>query len=194
MARPQSSAGRTSTRLGSSRPPLPQFGQFVLVGLTGVVVNLIVFSLVLAAFTGNVVFDLIGSLTRASTQSGVSVVDILAASAVAFVVATLWNFMLNSLWTFRTSRGHYHSALRRLVLYYLVSLISLGVNELVLFGLTTTLPPLYAQAAGIAAGSIVGFVGNRRFTFLEAASSVPSSRKLAVPPTDPPALDEPGPR
>lgn len=157
-----------SSPTAPTRPALPQFGQFVLVGLTGVVVNLLVFSLVLAAFTGHPVFDLVGSLTHASSSATASTGEILLASTIAFVVATLWNFTLNSLWTFRSRRGHQHSGRRRLALYYLVSLGSLGVNELVLYALVALVPPLFGQAAGIVAGSIVGFVGNRRITFAEA--------------------------
>lgn len=157
--------------MAPSRPVLPQFGQYVLVGFTGVLVNLVVFSIVLDGFTGSWGVDIIGSLTHASTSSPASVPQILVASVVAFVVATLWNFALNSVWTFRTRRGHRHSRSRRLLLYYLVSLASLSVNELVLYLLIAAVPPLYGQAAGIVAGSIVGFVGNRRVTFLEVSPS-----------------------
>jgi putative flippase GtrA len=151
------------------RAVLPQYGQFVLVGLTGVAVNLAVFALVLSAFTGRPSFDLIGSLTHASMQNGATIGETLAASAVAFVVATLWNFALNNLWTFRARGAHQHSTPRRLALYYLVSLGSLGVNELVLYLLIAAVAPLYGQAAGIVAGSIVGYIGNRRVTFVETA-------------------------
>lgn len=169
MSPPEGPASPASVAVPPSRRALPQFGQFILVGLTGVVVNLIVFSLALASFTGHVNLDLWSSLTRASTQSTGSVAETLLASIIAFVVATLWNFTLNSLWTFRTGRAHYHSTRRRLLLYYLVSLASLGVNELVLYLLLAAVPPLYGQAVGIVAGSVVGFIGNRRITFVEVA-------------------------
>lgn len=136
--------------------------------MTGVVVNLVVFTLVLAAFTGVASFDIVQTLLHSTAQSGVSVAAILIASAAAFVVATLWNFALNNLWTFRTQRGHHHARSVRLLLYYVVSLGSLGVNELVLYLLVPFVAPLYGQAAGIVAGSIVGFAGNRRYTFQEA--------------------------
>jgi putative flippase GtrA len=155
---------------GVGRRALPQFGQYVLVGLSGVVVNLIVFALVLAAFTGHAVFDLVGSLTHASSSTTASAGQILFASTVAFAVATLWNYALNNAWTFRRRHARRHSSRRRLALYYLVSLASLAINEAVLYALIAFVPPLYGQAAGIVAGSVVGFLGNRRFTFAEVSA------------------------
>ena len=169
MGEPTPSETPPGAAVPSPRNPIPQFGQYLLVGLTGVVVNLIVFSLVLGLWTGDLSFDLLTDLTHSTSETGVSVAATLTASVIAFAIATLWNFVLNNLWTFRTERGHYHPVRRRVALYYLVSLASLGVNEVVLYALLSVLPPLYGQAIGIAAGSIVGFVGNRRITFVEPA-------------------------
>jgi len=154
----------------SEPPALPQFGQYILVGLSGVVVNLLVFALVLAAFTGHAAFDLLNSLTHASSATSASAGEILLASTIAFAVATLWNYALNNAWTFQRRRARQHSSGRRLALYYLVSLASLAINEAVLYALIAFVPPLYGQAAGIVAGSIVGFLGNRRFTFAEVST------------------------
>ncbi len=150
------------------RPFLAKYGQFVLIGLTGVVVNLIVFSLVLDSLSANPTHDLVQSFLRSTSTSGSNPVDNFLASAIAFAVATLWNFTFNNLWTFRTTRGHRHPFRHRLGLYYGVSLGSLAVNEVVLFGLGFALAPLYGQAVGILAGSLVGFAGNYRLTFAEA--------------------------
>jgi len=153
----------------SGRAPfLAKYGKFLLVGLTGVLVNLIVFTLVLDRLSPSPSFDLIRSVLRSASVTSSNPVDNFIASAVAFAVATLWNFALNNLWTFRTERGHRHRLSYRLGLYYGVSLGSLGVNEVVLFALSFAIPPLFGQAVGIVAGSVVGFAGNYRVTFAEA--------------------------
>ena len=147
---------------------LARYGKFLVVGLTGVVVNLIVFTLTLEAISPTPSFDLIESVLHFASTRTVSPLDAFVASVVAFVVATLWNFLLNNLWTFQTLTGHRHPFSRRLGLYYGVSLGSLAVNEAILFGLGFYLPPLIAQAIGILAGSVVGFLGNYRLTFAPA--------------------------
>ena len=154
----------------ANRSLLAKYGKFVVVGLTGVVVNLVVFVLTLDAFSPSPTFSLVHSLLKSATSTASNPVHNFVASAVAFVVATLWNFALNNVWTFRTDRGHRHRLPRRLGLYYGVSLGSLAVNEVVLFGLSYLLPPLFGQAVGILAGSVVGFAGNYRVTFAEAAA------------------------
>ena len=88
-------------------------------------------------------------------------------SAIAFIVATVWNFALNNLWTFRARTRHRHPLHHRLGLYFLVALGSLAVNEVILFSFVGVLPPLIAQGIGIIAGSAVGFLGNIRITFVE---------------------------
>jgi putative flippase GtrA len=152
------------------RPPfLAKYGKFLLVGLSGVLVNLVIFAYTLDAISPSPTFNLVHSILQSASSRGGDPVDWLIASALAFVVATLWNFFLNNLWTFRTATGHRHPFSHRLGLYYGVSLGSLAVNELVLFALGFYVPPLWGQGAGIVAGSLVGFAGNYRVTFAEAA-------------------------
>ena len=146
---------------------LAKYGKFLLVGLTGVVVNLIVFALTLDAISPGPTFNLVGSLLHFASTRVVNPLDDFLASAVAFGIATLWNFLINNLWTFRTASGHRHPFSHRLGLYYGVSLASLGVNEVILFALGFYLSPLFAQGIGIVVGSIVGFAGNYRVTFAE---------------------------
>lgn len=129
------------------------------------VVNLAVFALTLDAVSPSPTFNLVESLLHSASNHAVNPIDDFLASAVAFVIATLWNFLINNLWTFRSATGHRHPFSHRLGLYYGVSLGSLAVNEAVLFGLAFYLPPLYGQAVGIVAGSVVGFAGNYRVTF-----------------------------
>jgi putative flippase GtrA len=147
---------------------LTRYPKFLLVGLTGVVVNLAVFVLTVDAITGSSASNFLAAVVHFASKTAPNPVVYLAASAVAFAVATLWNFALNNWWTFRSDRGHRHSRSRRLGLYYGVSLGSLAVNELVLFLTQTILPPLVGQGLGVLAGSVVGFVGNSRYTFEEA--------------------------
>jgi len=172
------------TRANEDQPAVPppgppdflaKYGKFLLVGLTGVVVNLVVFTLTLDAISPTSSANLIEAFLHFATTRTVNPLDAFLASAVAFVVATLWNFLLNNLWTFRTDTGHRHPLPRRLGLYYGVSLASLAINEAILFGLGFYLPPLFAQGIGILAGSVVGFVGNYRVTF------APSPRPVAPP-------------
>ena len=152
-------------------PPAPflaKYGKFLLVGLSGVLVNLVVFAYTLDAISPSPTFNLVHSLLEAAFSRSGNPADYLVASAVAFGVATLWNFALNNVWTFRTRTGHRHRFSHRLGLYYGVSLGSLAVNEVVLFALGFFVPPLIGQGVGIIAGSVVGFAGNYRVTFAEA--------------------------
>ncbi len=118
-----------------------RFAKFALVGLSGVAVNLVVFD---AALT-------LGAVT-------------FVASVVAFLVATSWNFTWNWRWTFAPLRSA-HPA-QHFAIYFGFAALSLGVNEAVLAaGLAWGYAPLLAQAAGIVAGSVIGFVGNRTLNF-----------------------------
>ena len=150
-----------------SLPFLARYGRFLVVGLTGVVVNLIVFAVVLDLSSPTPASDLFRSLFRSSSFTSARTLDELLASVTAFAVATLWNFAWNNAWTFRSKVGHRYPTYRRLGLYYGVSLGSLAVNEVVLLGTLSLLLPLYGQALGILLGSVVGFVGNQRLTFAE---------------------------
>jgi putative flippase GtrA len=153
---------------GGPYPFLAKFGKFAVVGVTGVVVNLIVFATTLDAISPRPTFDLYANLVRFASSPSSNPLDNFIASAVAFLVATLWNFTLNNLWTFRAKVAHRFGLAHRLGLYYGVSLGSLAVNEAVLFVASFYLPPLLGQLIGIVAGSVIGFAGNYRFTFAEA--------------------------
>ena len=151
-----------------------KYGKFLVVGLTGFFVNLVVFTLVLDAISPGPSSGFFASITHLLTQTTSNPADSLVASAVAFVIATLWNFTLNNAWTFRTRLRRRHSLGYRLAFYFGVSLGSLAINEVVLFLSSTTLPPLYGQAVGIVAGSLVGFAGNARITFAEVEAVEPN--------------------
>lgn len=148
-------------------PELPRYPKFLLVGLTGVVVNLATFLLTVDAIAHSTTSNFIGDIVHFASKTAPNPFVYFAASALAFVVATLWNFTLNSWWTFRTVQVHRHSPVRRLGLYYGVSLGSFAVNEVVLLVTQAVLPPLLGQGLGVVAGSVVGFLGNSRYTFAE---------------------------
>lgn len=152
---------------GGAPTGLVRYGKFLLVGLTGVVVNLVVFILAVDAISHTPVSNFYSSVLHFASKTAPNPLLYLVGSAVAFAVATLWNFALNSLWTFRTDADRKYSPTRRLGLYFGVSLGSLTVNEVVLLATQTVLPPLIGQGFGIVAGSVVGFVGNNRYTFAE---------------------------
>lgn len=148
---------------------LVRYGKFLLVGLTGVIVNLAVFVVAIDAISHTPLSNFYSSLIHLASKTAPNPELDIVGSAVAFAVATLWNFALNSVWTFRTEKGHRHSPSLRLGLYFGVSVGSLAVNEVVLYATQTVLPPLIGQGFGIVAGSIVGFIGNARYTFAEAS-------------------------
>lgn len=165
-------AGAIPDRAGR-RSFLARYGRFMVVGLTGVVVNLVVFALVLDAISPSPSFNVVQSLLHFASTTSSNALANFVASAVAFAVATLWNFTWNNLWTFRSRVGHRHGLGRRVGLYYGVSLGSLAINEVVLFVAGLFVPPLYGQALGIAIGSVVGFAGNHHVTFAEATAPDP---------------------
>ena len=143
------------------------YGKFLIVGLTGVIINLVVFVVTVDGLSGTPLTNFYASALHFASKTAANPFLYFVGSAVAFVVATLWNFALNSLWTFRTDIGHRYSPSRRLGLYFGVSLGSLAVNEAVLLATESLIPPLFGQGFGIIAGSVVGFLGNSRFTFAE---------------------------
>lgn len=118
-----------------------QLLRFGLVGISGYAVNLLVFTLAIAAGA-----------------------DHRVAATVAFVVAVTNNFAWNRSWTFPASEGRvHHQALRFLV----VSLAGFAVNLAVLEALVVgaDLAELPAQALAVAVAMPVNFLGNRQWTF-----------------------------
>ena len=91
---------------------------------------------------------------------------LLVESAIAFVVALLWNFSWNYVWTFRDSRRRplYH----HLGLYALLQVVALALNLAVLyvwalrFGVGSA---LWGQFVGVLVGSVWGFGANVRWNF-----------------------------
>ncbi|HSC92939.1 MAG TPA: GtrA family protein [Gaiellaceae bacterium] len=118
-----------------------QLVKFCLVGATGYVVNLVVYTLLLEGAGLHYVPAAIGS----------------------FLVAVTNNYAWNRLWTFRGQRGHVvFQGLRFLV----VSTVALGANLLVLHALVQAgLGEVVSQALAIMLVTPVNFVGNKLWSF-----------------------------
>ena len=116
-----------------------QLARFCAVGGSGWIVNLVVFTGLLAAGAHHLV-----------------------AAVGAFAVAWSSNFILNRLWTFRRPGSAVVQGTRHLA----VSLTGLGANLVLLHTLVTAgLPPVGSQALAILLIAPVAFLANRRWAF-----------------------------
>ena len=131
---------RTRGALGRPQNWL-QLGRFCAVGLSGFVVNLGVYALLV---------------------HGAGLHYLLAATG-SFLVAVTSNYTWNRLWTFRRQRGHVgYQGLR----FFVVSTFALGANLLVLYLLVKLgVDKLPAQAAAIVLVTPLNFVGNKLWSF-----------------------------
>lgn len=125
----------------TTRADWTQLVQFCLVGASGFVVNLVVFSLAVHTL----------GMHHA------------VAAVIAFCVAWLNNFALNRQWTFRGADGNpWGHAVR----YFAVSVFSLLLNLVILELLVRAdVPEVVSQAIAVVAVTPVGFLLNRRWAF-----------------------------
>jgi putative flippase GtrA len=133
---------RTRVRLGLRHAPnWLQLLRFGIVGASGYVVNLVVYSLCVHPLA----------------------IDYRLAATIAFLAALANNFLWNRHWTFKAGHGHAgHQGARFLV----VSLLAFGLNLLVLQGLVDAgLAKVPAQALAVLAATPANFLGNRLWTF-----------------------------
>jgi dolichol-phosphate mannosyltransferase len=137
-------AGLSRARMGAAmrrRHNWDQLVKFCVVGGTGYVVNLAVFTVL------------------------VTLIDIhyIPAAVCSFLVAVTNNYTWNRLWTFRAQRGHIGwQGMRFLV----VSTLALGANLVVLHLLVTLgLDERVAQAIAIILVTPINFVGNKLWSF-----------------------------
>ncbi len=161
----QATAGR------GLRADAVQFVKFALVGLSGVVVNVVVFSatlLVWLALTGHitsagdVAHSLTGLVTK-STQDVPRVADYVA-NALGFAVSVMTNYYLNRHWTFR-STGRVS---RELPKFVTVSLIAYACNLAVFSLARTQLGPVVSQLIAIAVVMPINYVANKLWSFRHA--------------------------
>ncbi len=143
----RSAAVRASGALARTRGALGrranwvQLTRFGVVGASGYVVNLAVYTALVRGFE----------------------LHYLLAAVCSFLVAVTNNYTWNRLWTFRGQRGHVgYQGLRFLV----VSTIALGANLLVLHLLVRAgLGEVVAQALAIVLVTPLNFVGNKLWSF-----------------------------
>ena len=137
-------AGLSRARMGAAlrrRGNWEQLVKFSVVGGTGYVVNLAVYTVLVAGFD----------------------VHYIPAAICSFLVAVTNNYTWNRLWTFRAQRGHVaYQGMRFLV----VSTLALGANLFVLHLLVTLgLDEVLAQAIAIVLVTPINFVGNKLWSF-----------------------------
>ena len=118
-----------------------QLGKFLVVGASGYVVNLVVFS-VLVQGPG---------------------LHYLAAATVSFLFAVTNNYLWNRLWTFRGQRGNVaYQGMR----FFVVAVVSLAANLLVLQSLIGLgVSKVRAQAIAIVLVTPLNFLGNKLWSF-----------------------------
>lgn len=122
------------------------FLKFATVGLSGVVVNLGTFSLLLMA-------DMSKFL----------------ASPVAIEISIVWNFLLNNFWTFQ-KRDTVHGLHMKGLKFNVVSMLSLALSYstfILLSYLFPKLPPQVPQLVGIIPATLVNYFLNSYWTFKE---------------------------
>jgi putative flippase GtrA len=128
---------------------LRQFVKFAVVGGTGTLVNLAVFQLLVFIY-------------ERATGGSAGLFNQLAVG-IAFCVAVSSNFLLNRVWTFH-NRGH---IIRHFSRFFMVSLIGLGLNEL-MFTLLHNVAGVHRLLSLLLAIVIVtpfNFVGSKWWAF-----------------------------
>ena len=118
-----------------------QLAKFGVVGASGYVVNLLVFS----------------SLLKGAG------LHYLAAATVSFVVAASWNYWFNRHWTFRAERGSFTlQGMRFFTVSATVYFANLGVLSLLI---TLGVGKIVAQAIAIVVVTPLNFLGNKLWSF-----------------------------
>jgi putative flippase GtrA len=133
----------TRVRHGLRRPHnWVQLVKFCVVGGSGYVVNLIVFTLAVQVFG----------------------IHYLAAATIAFVVAVMNNFWWNRHWTFGAREGHAGFQAAR---FFTVSVVAFLFAASILEVLVSVaeMPELPAQAISIVVATPLNFIGNKMWSF-----------------------------
>jgi putative flippase GtrA len=147
-----------------------QFGKFALVGASGVIVNLLVFSLTLLIWllvAGHIhsphgLVHAARELLAKNTQGLPRIADYFA-NAAGFVVSVLTNYYLNRRWTFRSS-GAVASELSKFVV---VSVVAYCGQLAVFYALLTHagLSRYPSQLVAIACVMPINFIANKLWSF-----------------------------
>jgi dolichol-phosphate mannosyltransferase len=131
------------------------FGKFLVVGGSGVVVNLGVFTLLLNAGVGKFI-----------------------ASPIAIEVSVVSNFLLNNYWTFRERKSTQRVRVKGLK-FNVVSLLALALSYGTFVALSHAFPawpPQLSQFLGIVPATVVNYVLNSYWTFQKVAPTEPRRR------------------
>jgi len=148
-----------------------QFIRFCLVGASGVVVNLAVFTLTLLvalwlgghlASISDVTHAIHELVTRKDT-AGVSHAAVYLANALGFVVSVLTNYYLNRRWTFRSTKD----VAGELPKFFTVSVVAY-CGQLAVFWLFHTkahVAPIPSQLVAIAFVMPINFIANKLWSF-----------------------------
>ena len=156
---------------GGLRASLWQFVRFCVVGGSGVVVNLIVFTLVLLVWqlasghihsASGLVSSVHGLVVKKDTQ-GLPAVAAYLANAAGFIVSVMTNYYLNRRWTFRSTKD----VSGELPKFFTVSLIAYG-GQLAIFWLLreqAQLAPIPSQLMAIVFVMPINFIANKLWSF-----------------------------
>jgi len=94
--------------------------------------------------------------------------DPTAGAVVCFAVAVTWNYLLNNSWTFRAQIQGERPSMGRYLRFVAVCLAGLGMNAGALNVVLALFHPVYkvfGQAAGIACGMAINYIGSNLFAF-----------------------------
>ena len=122
------------------------FSRFLIVGFLGTITNLSIF------------FIFVDLLKYQATLI----------SIFAFFISNLQNYILNHHWTFFEKTKFFKKTIIAYIKYFIIALSSLILNLIVLnivlnfFDLSYK---VFAQAFGIAAGTVINFVGSKNWVF-----------------------------
>ena len=122
------------------------FSRFLVVGFLGTITNLSIF------------FIFVDHLKYQATLI----------SIFAFCISSLQNYFLNHHWTFFEKTKFFNKTLNAYTKYFSVALFSLILNLIVLNIMLNFLDlslKVFAQAFGIAAGTIINFIGSKNWVF-----------------------------
>jgi len=172
MGGPQRSPGDAAAAApGGLVHSLGQFIRFCLVGASGVVVNLAVFTLTLLVFlwlgghlaSASDVSHAVRELVTRKDTEGVTHLAVYLANALGFVVSVLTNYYLNRRWTFRSTK----EVAGELPKFFTVSVVAY-CGQLTVFWLLHTrghVAPIPSQLVAIAFVMPINFIANKLWSF-----------------------------
>ena len=169
-ARSRSDDVTTASKAGGLRHDFLQFVRFCVVGGSGVIVNLAVFTLTLLLWlwlSGHIhAADLPGTVRELLTKrdtAGLTHAAIYVANGLGFVVSVLTNYYLNRRWTFRSTKD----VAGELPKFVTVSIIAYA-GQLTIFWLLHTrahTAPIPSQLVAIVFVMPINFIANKLWSF-----------------------------